>query len=134
MPRVLCAVKAVILHQGKFLLLEQMVEGEAHCDLPGGRMEFGETPEQALHREISEETSLIVEIEKLLGCWWFFRKTDGDQVMCLTFVCRLAAGDVRVNPDASETIGGFAWITKEEFLHTKGSACEPSLRDLIAAL
>lgn len=27
-------------------------------DLPGGRLEFGEQPETALHREIEEETGL----------------------------------------------------------------------------
>ena len=35
-----------------------------HWEFPGGRLEFGESPMQALKREINEETGL--EVEKLI--------------------------------------------------------------------
>ncbi|MDQ0170725.1 NUDIX domain-containing protein [Paenibacillus tundrae] len=42
------------------VLLIQKARGpyQGTWDLPGGRLEFGETPELALHREIEEETGL----------------------------------------------------------------------------
>src|SRR6266516_3299153 len=38
-------------------------------NLPGGGMEVGETVEEALYREVYEETGLQVEIEQLVGVY-----------------------------------------------------------------
>ena len=35
-------------------------------EFPGGKMEKGETPEQALHREIKEELDTLIVVENLL--------------------------------------------------------------------
>lgn len=38
-------------------------------DLPGGKIEFGESPQEALTREILEETSLSLVASTLIDCW-----------------------------------------------------------------
>lgn len=48
------ATKALILKDNKFLAMYTIENGEKYWDLPGGRMEFGETAEETLTRERRE--------------------------------------------------------------------------------
>lgn len=77
--------------------------------LPAGRMEEGETIEQAAQREVLEETGLVVEITTLLmvesagGSWFRFTLT-GNQV----------GGELKCTPD-SESLQA-QWIRDPETL------------------
>src|SRR5438874_1040954 len=57
-------------------------------NLPGGGMELGETVDEALHREVREETGLEVEIEQLIGV---YSKPQKQEVV-LAFRCRIMGG------------------------------------------
>lgn len=76
------SVAAVIHNTKGELLLQQKRDGS--WSLPAGAIEPGETPEQALYREVSEETGLQVKPIALLGVFGgaHFRYTyaNGDQV------------------------------------------------------
>lgn len=48
---------------------------EAPAALPGGHVEYGESPEEAVVREAREETGLDVEITAFLG--WHFERNPG---------------------------------------------------------
>ncbi|MGT2911428.1 NUDIX domain-containing protein [Streptococcus cameli] len=54
-------------------------------ELPGGRIQFGETIEEALIREIKEETNLEVIPQKVLSTWDYRKKTGDFQVVGLVF-------------------------------------------------
>jgi len=56
----------IIVKNGKVLLMHRIKHGKEYYVFPGGGVEEGETAEQALLREINEETSLEIKIEKLL--------------------------------------------------------------------
>tara|TARA_Y100000310_G_scaffold258293_1_gene266658 strand:+ start:227 stop:451 length:225 start_codon:yes stop_codon:yes gene_type:complete len=73
MSKVYTAVKAIILKEGKFLLLKQETNNKTHWELPGGKMQYGEKPEEALKREVKEETGMEITIEKECGCVVFFK-------------------------------------------------------------
>ena len=68
---------------------------QSYFDLPGGAIDPGETPEQALVREFGEETGLVVEVGAPLGhARQFMRMVDGQAVnnLCTLFEMR-ALGD-----------------------------------------
>lgn len=60
------AVKAVSVNEGKFLILEQHVEGKTRYSLPGGRVQTNDFKNE-LKREIREETGFEIRIEKYTG-------------------------------------------------------------------
>lgn len=62
------SIKGVIIKDNKVLL----VKNERYeWELPGGRIELGETPEQTLVREIKEELGLVCSIKRIVDSWVF---------------------------------------------------------------
>lgn len=59
-------VTGILIEDEEILVVKQNLSELRNWSLPGGRLERGETLEQALKREIKEETGLIVEVGKLL--------------------------------------------------------------------
>jgi len=80
------AVSALIFDKGRILLAHR--RDIDWWNLPGGGMELGETVDEALHREVFEETGLEVEIEQLVGV---YSKPQKQEVV-LTFRCHVAGG------------------------------------------
>lgn len=133
-PIVYAAVKALIIAGDRFLLLKQEVGGEIFWDLPGGRIQFGESPEETLRREVMEELGQDVAIGQPLGAWWFFRKIDGDQVVCLTYQCTIDNLKLRLPKQQDENIAGYEWVAKADMARAEFGSLPPSLRHLIDAL
>ena len=60
-------VGAVVLNKGKILLEKRKNEpGKGKWSIPGGLVDLGESPEQAVIREVLEETCLEVESPRLV--------------------------------------------------------------------
>ncbi len=60
-------VKGIVIYNHKVLILKRVrasSDGLGYWELPGGGLEYGETPEYALVREIKEETDLDIQIIK----------------------------------------------------------------------
>lgn len=65
-PKIIAA--ALIEKGGKLLLIkEKLASGKEKWIVPGGAVEFGENLEEAVKREIKEETGLDVKITKFIG-------------------------------------------------------------------
>ncbi|WP_242838228.1 NUDIX domain-containing protein [Butyrivibrio proteoclasticus] len=57
-------VGAIILKDGKFLMVGNNIRPEYLYSV-GGRIKFGETAEEAVIREVYEETSVRMEVDRL---------------------------------------------------------------------
>ena len=79
------AAKAVVIHEGQFLAMHQPKFKTSSYELPGGKMEFGETAEQTVVREVFEETNLRVVPICLLDTWNFVG--DDFQITGVIFLC-----------------------------------------------
>jgi len=68
--RIPCVGAVIKDPAGRLLLIKRGHEpGAGLWSLPGGRIEPGETHQQALAREVLEETNLRVECRRLLGTY-----------------------------------------------------------------
>lgn len=67
-------------------------------------------PEEALKREVREETGLDVEILQPLRIWSFFKNNGKTQVVGATMLCKYKGGEVRLSKEHNE----YAWVDPEE--------------------
>jgi ADP-ribose pyrophosphatase YjhB (NUDIX family) len=81
-------------------------------DIPGGFLEEGEHPEDALRRELREETGLEIEPTEYLGVWMDSYGDGPGAVATLNLVwwARVVAGEPRPADDVSE----LGWFGRDE--------------------
>jgi 8-oxo-dGTP diphosphatase len=92
------AVRAIIIHNDKLVVMHRNKFGTEYDTLPGGNIEMGETPEQALYREVTEETMLQLSSPRLV----FIEHAGepyGDQYI---FLCEYISGEPKLHPNSEE--------------------------------
>ena len=50
------------MRDGQLLVIHRRKRGESYDAIPGGKLETGETPEEAAVREVAEETGLMIRV------------------------------------------------------------------------
>ena len=81
------SVKGVIIRNGKVVLLRNERD---EWELPGGKLEPVESPEECLTREIAEELRLVIRPVGILDSW-VYTIAPGVDVLVLTYGCSDAA-------------------------------------------
>lgn len=78
------SIKGVVVRDGKVLLLKNERE---EWELPGGRIELDETPEECVAREITEETQWKVTTGPILDTWMYYIDVAEKHVFIVTYGC-----------------------------------------------
>jgi ADP-ribose pyrophosphatase YjhB (NUDIX family) len=100
-------VFAMIERDGRYLLaLRSDIDW---WNLPGGGLEYDETVEEGLAREVREEVGVEITIVRLVGVYSKPRKRE----VVLTLLCRLAEGSPE--PHGSDEVRTAAWFQPDEF-------------------
>jgi ADP-ribose pyrophosphatase YjhB (NUDIX family) len=86
-------VAAVVQHDGKYLLVEERAMGQRVFTQPGGHIESGETPEEAVARETLEETGCTVTCEDLIGVYLWIHPQTREQFLRVVYAAKFVACD-----------------------------------------
>lgn len=62
---------AILIHNNSLALMERHRDGLHYFSFPGGGVDDGETPEQAVVRETREELGVDVRVARLVAEVWF---------------------------------------------------------------
>ncbi len=131
--RPVVAIRAIVLdRQGRVLLLKRSNSeyGEGQWCLPGGKLDYNDTPENTLEKELREETGMAVSNPSFL----FYQNSlplQPGKMHCLNlyFACS-CAGQVTLNEESSE----FVWVSPQKALEYKPVfGAEEAIRRWMAA-
>lgn len=112
--RPIVGVGAVILKDDAVLLVERGREPlKGYWSLPGGVLEVGERIEDAVRREVAEETGLEVRVCELVQVFERIMKDSLEQpeyhYVLLDYRCEAVGGELRAGDDVSQV----RWVARE---------------------
>lgn len=101
-------VAAIITHNDRIFATQRGYgEFKDGWEFPGGKMEPGETPQQALVREIREELDTEIEVDSLVETVEYDYPNFHLTMHC--FLCTIRSGDLVLKEHEAAK-----WLTKEE--------------------
>ena len=109
-------VGAVVIHESKVLLVQRAKPPfVGQWCIPGGKVRFGETLQQAAEREILEETGIVIEAGEPVYCFDIIDTEKSDNPLHYV-VIDLAAKYVSGEISAASDAAAGAWFSKEEIM------------------
>lgn len=114
-------VAAIILRDGQVFATQRGYgEFQGWWEFPGGKIESGESPKEALKREIREELDAEIEVGELLQTVEWDYPNFHLTMHC--FICRLLSESLHLNEHeaatwlSSETLRTVKWLPADEIL------------------
>ncbi len=103
----------LVLDAGRILLARRAIEpDEGKWDLPGGFLQEGEDPRDALVRELEEETSMHVEPVEFFDVVVdrYGEDEDAQYTLNLYWTCRVVSGE----PTPADDVAELRWFGRDE--------------------
>ena len=129
-------VAAVIARDGRYLIVEERAMGSVVLNQPGGHIETGETPEQAVVREVLEETGCTVVCGDLIGVYLWIHPQTRQQFLRIMYAAEFSSRDETLPLDKSTL--SVRWISAADLEHRRRDLRTPvvlrAVRDFEAGL
>jgi len=109
------AVGGVVIRGRRVLLVRRAkAPSKGQWAIPGGRVELGETLQEAVEREVFEETGVRVQAGEICHVFDVVRRDDAGRVrfhyVIVDLVAEYVSGEPRAADDASEA----GWLSPDE--------------------
>lgn len=116
-------VSAVVHDDERFLMVEERSSGLIVVNQPGGHIESGESPEQAVVREALEETGCKISVAGLLGVYLWIHPQTRQQFLRVVYAANL----LEKNPgrDLDDGIHAVHWYTLADLKHRQDDLRTP---------
>ncbi len=105
--KTLLVAAAALINDNDEVLLAQRPEGKrlaGKWEFPGGKVEIGESPEEALARELHEELGITVAKQDMEPFWFLshdYSTQFGFHLLMVVYICRIWEGEPKALEHAS---------------------------------
>jgi 8-oxo-dGTP diphosphatase len=128
----LTVVAAALVDGAGRILLQQRAPGRSMAGLwefPGGKVEGGELPEEALIREIEEELGIGIEAHALRPACFASAPLGDEHLLLLLYLCREWRGE-----PAPLDASALKWVPVEDMIADEMPPADRPLIGLLSAL
>ena len=114
--KIVTEVKGIVCCRGRILVLKRSefeTTGANEWECPGGRIKFGESPENALEREVYEETGLNVKVKKITHASSFII-SETENIIVIFYLCTSNHDMVSLSTEH----GDYMWVRPERLVES----------------
>lgn len=123
------AVGAVVIHEQSILLIQRLhAPNQGLWAIPGGKVELGETLQQAAEREILEETGVVIHAKEPCYTFDYIERDPANKIGFHYVIIDLFADFISGSPQAQSDAKAAAWI---KFTELSALAMTTSTRELL---
>ena len=124
MGKIMFAQKAFIVNDGKLLLVKKSANAPIEpnkWEVPGGRINFGESIEDHIKREVKEEVGIDIEVGEPFDIWTFFidsyHNNEKIQVVAAARLCKPKSFNINFcGHDEADYISEYDWVPVHEVI------------------